>query len=75
MTPPTLPAATALAPFAVRSFRFQWPSNLAASWAFEMEILILGWYVLVETGSVMLLTAFGSLQWAGTFFLHPCMGI
>jgi MFS family permease len=39
-----------------------------------MEILILGWYVLVETGSVMLLTAFGSLQWAGTFF-SPMFGV
>jgi MFS family permease len=66
--------STALAPFRVHSFRFQWPSNLAASWAFEMEILILGWYVLVETGSVMLLTAFGSLQWAGTFF-SPMFGV
>src|SRR5262245_38522752 len=37
----------ALAPFGVRSFRFQWPADLAASWAFEMEGIILGWYVLV----------------------------
>ena len=42
-----------LAPFAVRSFRFQWPADLATSWAFEMEALILSWYVLVETGSVL----------------------
>ncbi|MGH8667186.1 MAG: MFS transporter [Burkholderiales bacterium] len=69
---PGIPAA--LAPFRVRSFCFQWPSNLAASWAFEMETIILGWYVLVETGSVMLLTAFGSLQWAGTFF-SPMFGV
>jgi predicted MFS family arabinose efflux permease len=67
-------AVGALAPFRIHSFRFQWPSNLAASWAFEMEILILGWYVLVETGSVMLLTVFGSLQWAGTFF-SPLFGV
>lgn len=69
-----MPAATALAPFAVRSFRFQWPSNLAASWAFEMEILILGWYILVQTGSVLLLTLFGSLQWVGTL-LSPLFGV
>ena len=50
MTLRQLPAA--LAPFRVRSFRFQWPGDLATSWAFEMETLILGWYVLVETGSV-----------------------
>jgi hypothetical protein len=33
----------------VRSFRFQWPADLLTSWAFEMEALILGWYVLVTT--------------------------
>ena len=64
----------ALAPFQVRSFRFQWPSDLAASWAFEMETLILGWYVLVETGSVLLLTVFASLQYVGTLF-SPLFGV
>ena len=39
-------------PFSVRSFRFQWPADLATSWAFEMEALILGWYILETTGSV-----------------------
>jgi len=34
--------------------------------AFEMETLILGWYVLVETGSVPGLTVFGALQYLGT---------
>jgi hypothetical protein len=33
----------ALAPFKVRSYRFQWPSDLATSIGFEMEALILGW--------------------------------
>ena len=55
-----------LAPFHVRSFRFQWPADLLTSWAFEMESLILGWYVMVNTGSVLLLTTFGSLQFIGT---------
>ena len=54
-----------LAPFSVRSFKFQWPSDLATSWAFEMETLILGWYILVESGSVMLLVVFGALQFFG----------
>ena len=48
---------SALAPFRIRNYRFQWPADLLTSWAFEMETLILGWYVLVETGSVLLLTA------------------
>ncbi len=64
----------ALAPFGVRSFRFQWPADLATSWAFEMEMLILGWYMLVETGSVLMLTVFASLQYHGTLF-SPLFGV
>ena len=64
----------ALAPFRVRSFRFQWPADLATSWAFEMETLILGWYVLVETQSVFLLTVFASLLYIGTL-LAPMFGV
>jgi len=60
--------ASALAPFRVRSFRFQWPADLATSWAFEMEALILGWYVLVVTGSVQQLVIFGALAWLGSLF-------
>ena len=44
------------------------------SWAFEMETLILGWYVLVETGSVLWLTVFGALQYLGTL-VAPMMGV
>jgi MFS family permease len=69
------PARTAaLAPFGVRSFRFQWPADLATSWAFEMEILILGWYVLATTGSVEQLVAFGALAWLGALF-SPFFGV
>src|SRR5688572_5654691 len=64
----------ALAPFGVRSFRFQWPADLTTSWAFEMETLILGWYVLVETGSVLLLAIFASLQYTGTL-VAPFFGV
>ena len=64
----------ALAPFRVRSFRFQWPADLATSWAFEMETLILGWYVLVETRSVLMLTVFASLLYIGTL-LSPMFGV
>ena len=39
---------------------------LAASCAFEMEALILGWFILVQTGSVLLLSLFGALQSIGT---------
>jgi MFS family permease len=68
------PRVAALAPFGVRNFRFQWPADLATSWAFEMETIILGWYVLVETGSVFLLTLFGALQFLGTV-IAPFLGI
>jgi Na+/melibiose symporter-like transporter len=64
----------ALAPFQVRSFRFQWPADLLASWAFEMEGVILGWFVLVSTGSVLALAAFGSLQFLGTL-ISPLFGM
>jgi MFS family permease len=61
-------------PFRVRSFRFQWPADLATSCAFEMETLILGWYVLSTTGSVLMLTVFASLLFVGTL-LSPLFGV
>lgn len=63
-----------IAPFAVRSFRFQWPADLATSIGFEMEALILGWYILTATGSVEWLVAFGALMWVGAV-LAPFLGI
>ena len=63
-----------IAAFRVRSFRFQWSADLLTSWAFEMETIILGWYVMVHTGSVLLLTAFGSLQFLGTL-VAPMFGV
>ncbi len=63
-----------LAPFQVRSFRFQYPADLLTSWGTEMENLILGWYILIATGSVLLLTVFGSLQYIGTL-IAPLFGM
>ena len=63
-----------LAPLKVRSFRIQWPSDLLTSCAFEMETLILGWYVLAETGSVLLLSLFGALLFTGTL-VAPMFGV
>jgi MFS family permease len=60
--------------FRIRSFRFQLPADLLTSWAFEMETLILGWYVMVHTGSVLLLTAFASLQFLGSL-AAPMFGV
>lgn len=66
--------SAALEPFRVRSFRFQWPADLATSWAIEMEVLILGWYILVETGSVRLLVLYGALQYLGSL-IAPLFGV
>ena len=65
---------SALSLFANRSFRLQWLADLLTSCAFEMETLILGWYVLTETGSVMLLTLFGAMQFGGTL-ISPILGV
>lgn len=65
---------SALAPFRIRNYRFQWPSDLLTSWAFEVETLVLGWYIMVETGSVLLLTVLASLQYVGTL-VAPVFGM
>lgn len=67
-------AASAFAPFRVRAFRFQWPSDLLVAFALEIENIILGWYILVETKSVVLLTAFAALQFLGSL-LAPYFGM
>lgn len=63
-----------LAPFRVRSFRFQFPADLSTSWGIEMENLVLGWYILVATGSVLALTLFWALLYLGTL-LAPFFGM
>ena len=63
-----------LAPFRIRNYRYQWPSDLLTSWAFEIETLVLGWYIMVETGSVLLLTVLASLQYVGTL-IAPVLGM
>jgi MFS family permease len=65
---------SALAPFGIRNYRFQWPSDLLTSWAFEVENLVLGWYIMVETGSVLLLTVLASLSYVGTL-IAPVFGM
>jgi MFS family permease len=65
---------SALAPFRIRNYRYQWPSDLLTSWAFEVETLVLGWYIMVETGSVLLLTVLASLQYVGTL-IAPVLGM
>ena len=54
--------------FQVRSFRFQWPSDGLTIWAFEMETLVLGWYILTATDSPALVGLIGTLRFGGTLF-------
>ena len=63
-----------LSSFRIQSYRFQWGSDLLNSWAFEMETLILGWFVLVTTDSPFLLAAFAALTFSGTL-LSPFFGV
>jgi len=60
--------------FRVKSFRYQWPADLATSWAFEMETILLGWYILSTSGSVLMLVFYGSLQYLGSL-LSPVFGV
>jgi Bacterial protein of unknown function (DUF894). len=62
------------APFTNRNYRLQWSSDLLTSCATEMEIIILGWFILTETNSVALLTLYASLQYAGTL-IAPGFGL
>ncbi len=63
-----------LAPFGEPGFRYQWPADLATSLAFDMEMIILAWYVFVETKSVTMLTIFASMQYLGTL-IAPMFGV
>jgi MFS family permease len=73
-TPQTASHQGMLAPFRLRSYRFQWVADLSTSWAFEMETIMLSWYILIETQSVLLLTLFASTQYLGTLF-SPMFGV
>ena len=57
-----------------RSYRFQWSADLMTSSAFEMENVILAWFIAVQTGSVLLVVVFGSLQYLGTL-VAPVLGL
>ncbi len=35
---------------------------MLTSWGIEMEVVVLGWYILTATESVLLLSVYGSLQ-------------
>ena len=61
-------------PFSFRNFQLQYAADVITSWAFEMETIVLGWYLLVETNSVLILSLFAALVSLGTF-LSPLLGL
>jgi MFS family permease len=63
-----------LAPFQLRDFRCQFGADMLTSWGIEMEVVVLGWYILTATGSVLLLSVYGSLQYTGTL-IAPMFGM
>jgi MFS family permease len=58
----------------IRSFRYQWAADTFGTWAAETETLLLGWYVLVDTGSPFLVGVVGALRFGGTL-LAPLYGV
>ena len=74
-TPASAPPGLAfLAPLRVRNYRVQWPADLLTSWAFEMEVVLLGWYVLTQSNSVLLVSVIGAMPFIGTL-LSPVFGM
>ena len=73
MSTPVEPRPSALAAFAVPSFRVQFGADLLVAWAVEMEVLILAWYVLTATDSPVLLALLGALRFGGTL-VSPFIG-
>lgn len=74
MTDKSVPKPGFLNAFRYRSFRFQWPSDLLSSWGMEMESLILGWFVLVETDSAIALALIAALHYGGSL-ISPFFGV
>lgn len=62
-----------LGAFRVSSFRYQFSADLLTAWAIEMEVLVLGWYVLTETNSPFLLALIGVARFGGTL-ITPFLG-
>lgn len=60
--------------FSYRNFRMQWIADSLMNWSVEMENLILGWFVLVQTDSPFLLGLFGALKFLGTL-VAPIYGV
>ena len=63
-----------LSPLRVRNYRLQWLADLFVSWSFEMEVMLLGWYVLTQSDSVFLMSVIGAMPFVGTL-ASPIFGM
>ncbi|MEM7407444.1 MAG: MFS transporter [Pseudomonadota bacterium] len=63
-----------LAPFRIAQFRNLWFSDALSLSGFEMETLILAWYVLQESNSPFLVGVIGALRFGGTL-VSPFLGV
>jgi MFS family permease len=68
------PAVQVFESFRIRSFRFQWSADALSVWANEMETLVLGWYIVSETGSAFQTGLIGALRFGGTL-VAPLYGV
>ncbi len=60
--------------FKRRDFRFLWLSDGMGGWADQMELVVLGWFVLLETDSPFMVGLYAALRSTGTL-LSPLYGI
>lgn len=79
MTSIGLPAGAAVAPgrfsaLAVRDFRRLWFSTVSLGSGQQIEVLVLGWYVLLTTDSPRLVGLVGAARWGG-MLLAPFSGV
>ncbi len=63
-----------LAPFRISNYRNLWFSDVLSLWSFEMETLIMSWYVLVQTDSALMVGIVNALRFLGTL-ISPVLGV
>ncbi|MFC1935733.1 MFS transporter [Chloroflexota bacterium] len=66
--PGTALAARFARSFHHRDFRFLWLSNAFVGLGEQMELVLVGWFVLSETDSPLLVSLYGALRFTGTLF-------
>ena len=67
-------ASHALRSFQGKNFRYLWLSDSLLGFSEQMELVVLAWFVLIETDSAFLVGLLGSLRFTGTLF-SPFFGI